>query len=110
MLNKELGGLCRPFVVKKADDASGNEVYRMTGVRNAITVKKSAHTQNSAYTQIGFQVVSYNADGSVAVGGNILKLKYHLRRLRTRIQQGIDKNNHPVYIYKYKYYRAFSIE
>lgn len=110
MLNKELGGLCRPFVVKKADDASGNEVYRMTGVRNAITVKKSAHTQNSAYTQIGIQVVSYNADGSVAVGGNILKLKYHLRRLRTRIQQGIDKNNRPVYIYKYKYYRAFSIE
>lgn len=36
--------------------ASGNEVYSMTGVRNAITVKKSAHTQNSAYTQIGFQV------------------------------------------------------
>lgn len=110
-LGKELGGLCQPFVVKKADDANGNEIYRMTGVRNTITsAKKSAHTQNSAYTQIGIQVVSYNAYGSVAVGGNILKLKYHLRRLRTRIQQGVDKNNKPVYIYKYKYYRAFSIE
>lgn len=109
MLNCELGGLCRPFVVQEANDASGNEIYRMAGVRNKVTNKKSSHTQNSAYTQIGIQIVSYNADGSVAVGGNILKLKYHLRRLKRKIgTQTVKGKTYPVY--KYTYYRSFSIE
>lgn len=109
MLNSELGGLCKPFVVRKADDASGNAVYRMTGVRNKITLNKSRHTQNSAYTQIGLQVVSYNADGSVAAGGEILKLKYHLRRLKYKAGETV-KNGKVYPVYKYKYFRAFSIE
>ncbi|TFH82478.1 hypothetical protein [Segatella hominis] len=109
MLNCELGGLCRPFVVQEANDASGNEIYRMAGVRNKVTNKKSSHTQNSAYTQIGIQIVSYNADGSVAVGGNILKLKYHLRRLKRKIgTQTVKGKTYPVY--KYTYYRSFSME
>lgn len=109
MLNCELGGLCRPFVQQKANDADGNAVYRMAGVRNKITAKKSSHTQNSAYTQIGLQVVSYNADGSMAVGGNILKLKYHLRRQKKKV--GSNVVNDRVYpIYTYTYYRSFSIE
>lgn len=109
MLNCELGGLCRPFVVQEANDASGNAVYRMSGVRNKVTNKKSSHTQNSAYTQIGIQVVSYNADGSVAVGGNILKLKYHLRRHKMRIGANlVNGKAYPIYIYTY--YRSFSME
>lgn len=109
MLNCELGGLCRPFVQQKANDADGNAVYRMAGVRNKITAKKSSHTQNSAYTQIGLQVVSYNADGSMAVGGNMLKLKYHLRRQKKKV--GTKVVNGKTYtIYSYTYYRSFSIE
>lgn len=109
MLGKELGGLCRPFITQKADDADGNEIYRMTGVRNKITAKKGSHTQNSAYTQIGIQIVNTNADGSVTTGGNILKLKYHLRRQKKRV--GTSTVNDRVYpIYKYVYYRSFSIE
>jgi hypothetical protein len=109
MLNCELGGLCRPFVKQESDNADGNAVYKMTGVRNKITFGKSSHTQNSAYTQIGIQVVSYNADGSVAVGGNILKLKYHLRRQKKYVgREVIGNKTYP--IYKYLYYRSFSME
>ena len=109
MLGCELGGLCRPFVQQKANDADGNAVYRMAGVRNKITAKKSSHTQNSAYTQIGLQVISYNADGSMAVGGNMLKLKYHLRRQKKKV--GTKVVNGKTYaIYSYTYYRSFSIE
>ena len=50
-----------------------------------------------------------NADGSVTTGGNILKLKYHLRRQKKRV--GTSTVNDRVYpIYKYVYYRSFSIE
>lgn len=108
-LGKELGGLCRPFVVQKANDADGNAVYHVAGVRNKITAKKSSHTQNSAYTQIGLRVVNYNADGSMSVGGDILKLKYHLRRQKKKA--GTKYVNGKAYpIYSYTYYRSFSIE
>ena len=109
MLGCELGGLCRPFITKKAEDADGNEVYRMTGVRNKISAKKGSHTQNSAYTQIGIQIVKTNADGSVATGGNILKLKYHLRRHKKKVDTKIV-NGKAYNVYKYTYYRCFSIE
>ncbi len=109
MLGKELGGLCRPFVTQESNDADGNEVYRMTGVRNKITAKKSSHTQNSAYTQIGIQIVRTKADGTIAAGGNILKLKYHLRRHKKKV--GTKVVNGKTYnVYSYTYYRSFSIE
>lgn len=109
MLNKELGGLCRPFATLRGYTADGNPVYKMTGVRNMVEQRKSNHTQNSAYTQIGLQVVSYNANGTVAVGGNILKLKYHLRR--QKYKKGKTTKNGKTYpVYAYNYYRAFSIE
>ena len=109
MLNKELGGLCRPFAVIRAYTADGNPVYKMTGVRNMVEQRKSTHTQNTAYTQIGLQVVSYNANGTVAVGGNILKLKYHLRRHKYKMATMVkDGKEYPVYAYDY--YRSFSIE
>lgn len=95
-LNKEIAGCCRRMVSSHGTDPNGNEVYRMQGVRNWITNTNGAHRQHQAYAKIAVQVVRLNqsdTNTSKQAGGEMVKLRYWLRRKKVKVTPRYTCNN-----------------
>lgn len=89
-INKEIAGCCRSMVTEHRADANGNTVYRMQGVRNWITNSNGKHMQHQAYAPIAVQVVriqTYDNNISKQAGGEMVKMKYWLRRKKVLVEE-----------------------
>lgn len=89
-LNREIAGCCRSMVTEHRADANGNALYRMQGVRNWITNSNGKHMQHQAYAPIAVQVVRIkqsDTNMSKQTGGEMVKMKYWLRRRKVIAQK-----------------------
>ena len=104
----------------------------MQGVRNWITNSNGKHMQHQAYAPIAVQVVriqTYDNNISKQTGGEMVKMKYWLRRKKVLVQRRYKCKNcgyiqshintclncmhnswQDVSIYTYSYYRVITLD
>lgn len=115
ILDKEINGLCSAMVRLRGNDANGNAVYKMQGVRNRITSTNGAKRQHEAYARLAVQAVVLNDKGGKSAGGEMIHLRYWLRRKKVFTGQEVPVYNNGKQtgtrkVFTYSYYRTITQE